>query len=210
MPPGYIDYSAWFSYKMLLTYQDQNQLGENDNVIYNAMLRKDGTVALTANWDAGGYEIRSQTFQSDTATGTAPFIVASTTVTTNLNADTVDGVHATTFATFNYSGAKVFDNNAPAAWTDLDLSGTVGTARVLVLLKVKGDDVGGNDTYRFREDDEAGDVPAAALGVSVIALLAQNEVAYIWIMTDATGIIEWISSNQRNTEIYVLAYMKGG
>lgn len=56
-------------------------------------LKSDGSVALTANWDAGGFEIRSNTFQSDVATGTAPFTVASTTAVTNLNADQVDGQH---------------------------------------------------------------------------------------------------------------------
>ena len=43
------------------------------------------------NWDAGSYEVRSQTFQSDVTTGTAPLIVASTTKVTNLNADLLDG-----------------------------------------------------------------------------------------------------------------------
>lgn len=58
----------------------------------------DGTQPLTADWDAGGYEIRAQTFESDVATGTAPLTVASTTVVTNLNADQVDGKHAGTSA----------------------------------------------------------------------------------------------------------------
>lgn len=52
---------------------------------------EDGTIPLTANWDAGAFEIRAETFQSDIATGTAPFIVASTTVVANLNVDQVDG-----------------------------------------------------------------------------------------------------------------------
>ena len=49
--------------------------------------------AQSGNWDAGSYEIRSATFESDIATGTAPFTIASTTVCTNLNADMVDGKH---------------------------------------------------------------------------------------------------------------------
>ena len=55
------------------------------------VLLKDGSVALTANWDAGAYEIRSATFESDIATGTAPLVVASTTKVANLNADLLDG-----------------------------------------------------------------------------------------------------------------------
>lgn len=62
------------------------------------VLKKDGSVALTANWDAGGYEIRAETFESDVATGTAPLTIASTTLVTNLNADLLDGQHASYFS----------------------------------------------------------------------------------------------------------------
>ncbi len=58
-----------------------------------------GTRALTANWDAGSFQIRAETFQSDIVTGTAPFTVASTTVVTNLNADLLDGLSSAAFAT---------------------------------------------------------------------------------------------------------------
>ena len=49
--------------------------------------------AQAGNWDAGAVEVRAQTFESDVVTGTAPLTIASTTVVTNLNADTVDGTH---------------------------------------------------------------------------------------------------------------------
>lgn len=57
----------------------------------NVFVLRDGTEPLTGNWDAGSYEVRAQTFESDVATGTAPFTIASTTVSTNLNADLWDG-----------------------------------------------------------------------------------------------------------------------
>ena len=60
-------------------------------------LMPDGSVPLSANWDAGAYEIRAQTFESDQATGTAPLVVASTTKVTNLNADKLDGLDDTAF-----------------------------------------------------------------------------------------------------------------
>jgi len=53
---------------------------------------------LTANWDAGGYEIRARTFESDVATGTIPLVIASTTKCTNLNADLLEGYHASSAA----------------------------------------------------------------------------------------------------------------
>lgn len=60
-------------------------------------LKADGTVPLTAAWDAGSYAIRAETFESDVATGTAPLTIASTTVVTNLNADLLDGESASAF-----------------------------------------------------------------------------------------------------------------
>ena len=64
-----------------------------------AFLKTDGTAPLTAAWDAGSFSITALTLHSDVATGTAPLAVASTTLVTNLNADTVDGLHATAFVT---------------------------------------------------------------------------------------------------------------
>ena len=57
----------------------------------------DGSVPLTANWDAGPYSITALRFISDQATGTAPFTVASTTVVANLNASALGGNAASAF-----------------------------------------------------------------------------------------------------------------
>lgn len=57
----------------------------------------DGSVTLSADWDAGSHGIKAQTFESDQVTGTAPFVVASTTKVTNLNADKLDGLDDTAF-----------------------------------------------------------------------------------------------------------------
>jgi hypothetical protein len=67
-------------------------------------LQRDGTTPLSGNWDAGSFEIRAQTLRSDVATGTAPFVSASTTVCTNLNADLLDGYHAADITVTNDHG----------------------------------------------------------------------------------------------------------
>ena len=74
-----------------------------------------GTRALSADWDAGSFEIRAQTFESDVITGTAPLVIASTTKVTNLNADFLD----------DQSGAYYLDsaNFTGANWTDLTDAG---------------------------------------------------------------------------------------
>jgi len=65
---------------------------------FSNVLLKDGTQALTANWDAGSFDITAEQFHSDIAIGTAPFTVVSTTVVSNLNADQVDGIEGSAFA----------------------------------------------------------------------------------------------------------------
>ena len=64
--------------------------GPGIGVLSNTFIRRDGTNTLIANWDAGSYKITAQQFESDITTGTAPFIVASTTLVSNLNADLLD------------------------------------------------------------------------------------------------------------------------
>jgi hypothetical protein len=88
----------------------------------------DGSVALSAAWDAGGYEIRSNTFQSDVATGTAPFIVASTTQVANLNAASAGNA-----ATLNTYADTAFVKHAlSTAENDFLVGGTGGTANTFV------------------------------------------------------------------------------
>ena len=53
-------------------------------------IKADGSRGLSAAWDAGSWQIRAETFQSDVATGTAPLTVASTTLVANLRAANAD------------------------------------------------------------------------------------------------------------------------
>lgn len=81
-------------------------INEIDAAYGSGDLLADGTVPLAANWDAGSYEIRAQTFQSDVTTGTAPLTVASTTLVSNLNADQLDGQEGSYYlAAANMTGA---------------------------------------------------------------------------------------------------------
>lgn len=72
-------------------------------------VRKDGTRPLQSDWNAGQYTISalgidvtdidfSGQLTSTVAIGTAPFVITSTTLNTNLNADLLDGSHASAFA----------------------------------------------------------------------------------------------------------------
>jgi hypothetical protein len=60
-------------------------------------LKSDGTVPLAANWDVGAFKITAAQLASDIASGTAPLIVTSTTLVSNLNVDKLDNLEATAF-----------------------------------------------------------------------------------------------------------------
>ena len=78
-------------------------------------LLADGSVPLTANWDVGAFTITGTQFISDIAIGTAPFVVTSTTVVANLNADLLDGNEAAAFATASHNHAASDVNSGTLA-----------------------------------------------------------------------------------------------
>lgn len=105
------------------------------------ILQRDGSIALTADWDAGPWKVRAKTIQSDVVTGTAPLVVASETVVPNLNADKVDGVEAAAMnqlgvvqeatkqhnfdaSTLTGLGADSVPNGAFADGSDIAVNGT--------------------------------------------------------------------------------------
>jgi len=94
-------------------------LGDDDHSQY---LLASGARALSADWDAGYFEIRSMKFQSDVATGTAPFIINSTTKCINLNVDRVDGEHASAIVTKTRIDAQAADHGALSGRGDDDHS----------------------------------------------------------------------------------------
>tara|TARA_R110000803_G_scaffold43701_4_gene93027 strand:+ start:4040 stop:5929 length:1890 start_codon:yes stop_codon:yes gene_type:complete len=57
-----------------------------------ALLRVDGSLPLTANWDAGAFTFTGTQFISDIAIGTAPLVVTSTTEVANLHAERAMGI----------------------------------------------------------------------------------------------------------------------
>lgn len=81
----------------------------------NAAVLIDGSRALTANWDVGSYKITARQLESDVVTGTAPLIVVSTTLVSNLNADKLDSQHGSYYLDS--------DNFTGTGWIDLTDSG---------------------------------------------------------------------------------------
>jgi len=125
-----------------------------------AVLKPDGSVALTANWDAGSYTIKSATFESDVATGTAPFTITSTTVCANLNADLLDGSHASTYFTSGDHGTLTgLGNDDHTRYALVDGTRALTSAGLVISkanprLKLKRSaDTGQDSEIRFCESD---------------------------------------------------------
>jgi len=87
-----------------------------------------GFISATGNITGGNVntagKVVASTLESNVATGTAPLVVASTTIVTNLNADMVDGYNTSTSATADT--IVVRDANANIAGNNI--SGTLSTA----------------------------------------------------------------------------------
>ena len=121
---GTLDARGWARFLEALVTKDEldsyivdasEEILSSTNKDLGDYVRRDGTKALTDDWDAGSHEIKAETLESDVTTGTAPLTVASTTKVTNLNADLVDGQTGTYYLdSDNFTGTE---------WTDLTDNG---------------------------------------------------------------------------------------
>lgn len=75
----------------------ETSIGGGENGAGTGDLKADGTVPLSANWDAGSHKVTAETLESDVATGTAPLVIASTTKVANLNVSALNGKADTAF-----------------------------------------------------------------------------------------------------------------
>lgn len=127
-------------------------------------LLADGSVPLTTDWNVGLWKITANQFESVVVTGTAPLIVASTTVVANLNADLLDGQEGSYYASVTYVDNAIvglFEDkgnyNAATNTPDLDTApsgifkGDVYTVSVAGVFFTANVEVG--DVIRAMQDD---------------------------------------------------------
>lgn len=83
---------------------------------------KDGSVALTANWDVGDYALTMKTITLDVADGTAPMTVTSKTKVDNLQAASVEGTGIK--STGESGGTKYLreDGDGTCSWQAVSVS----------------------------------------------------------------------------------------
>ncbi|BDX35468.1 distal tail fiber protein [Thermus phage MN1] len=113
--------------------------------------------------------VKAQQFISTVATGTAPFSVSSTTLVNNLNADLLDGYHASTSPTANT--IPVLDStgrlNLPFADVPVLVDGQAYTYRVFYVNQASGNDNNtGTSSSPFRTLSKAiASVPPGGVGI---------------------------------------------
>ncbi len=130
-----------------------------------------------------------------------------------LTMDANDPTWGTAGATLTVSETEVFNGNSPgaSAWTDLDLSGTVGSQVTLVLLKITGDAGGAFAVRKNGDTDEffSGTMDVNAAGVALIRPFGTTVHEAVWVATDSAGKIEWkyeIATDP--VTIDIIAYIK--
>jgi hypothetical protein len=79
-------------------------------------------LTIANNVDMGNFQIRALQFYADVVTGTAPFLIDSTTLVTNLNADLLDGIEASGFIQ-TASGTQSIDGTK--SFSALKISGSM-------------------------------------------------------------------------------------
>ena len=167
-----------------LDHGDMSGLTDDDHVRYVDI---DGTRALTGDWDAGAFEIRAETLESDVATGTAPLTIASETMVDNLNADMLDGYDEADFdytlisgndTDTNVTGAEL-EELTDASTTDLHAHGmydaTGGAICLSEYIDIKARNATNHIHGHFAALDTAHDLGAGDLvvtsGISKIVLV---------------------------------------
>ena len=112
-------------------------------------------------------------------------------------------------AVLTVAETQVFNGAAPTAWTDLDLSATIGSQSTLVLIKFKGD--GTQQIVAVRQNGDTDEFyETAAEGYNSGTVQAKGVAGHkvLLVATDSTGKIEWKANNTDVTTIDVISYIK--
>lgn len=111
-------------------------------------------------------------------------------------------------ATLTVAETEVYNAAAPTTWTDLNLSGTIGSQASLVLLKFSGSFASRIAFRRNGDTDEAYNIGNVPMGTAVGEAGGSGQHIRIWVETDASGIVEWKRQDTVTTVIDVTAYIK--
>jgi len=165
-----------------------------------------GTLITTGNIDAVNFNATGKMvapqFESNVATGTAPFIVASTTVVTNLNADLIDGYDTAILATpstiaVRDTNGNLFANTYTGNLLQLTGNANVGNLGVSGVIITTGNITGGN--IITTGNVEAGVIVTTEITGEDITLTATGTDKDIILTPTGTGTVD--TSGKRVTSV---------
>jgi len=110
-------------------------------------------------------------------------------------------------AALTVAETQVFSGTSPTAWTDLDLSGTIGAQATLVLLKVFYS-AGLSFAVRKNGDTDEFLGNASHAGGCAYAYCGAGEHKVLLVATDTSGKIEWITNVAIAVTVDIIAYIK--
>lgn len=119
--------------------------------------------------------------------------------------DLTDGGTTTLHRHGGAPGTEVFSGNAPASFTDLDLSSYVGSNAALVYLKIHNTSAGGK-WYFFRKNGETDTMATDTYEHAGLIYVVNGQFGYVVVITDSSGILEWHGDNNA-TDIDLEAYI---
>jgi len=111
-----------------------------------------------------------------------------------------------TSAGTTFDTTEVFNGTAPTSYTDLDLSGTVGSNQAVCLLKVHNNS--GDATAMYFSFRKNGDTDIFDRGVSgMLDTISDGRSTYLLIVTDSSGVVEWLANQAKTVVITMEAYL---
>jgi len=110
-----------------------------------------------------------------------------------------------TFAT-----TQVFNGTSPTSWTDLNLSAVVGANQAIVLLKVSFQDPTVREISFRKNGDTDQFFGHVAYAHGVATTVGSNTIpsSYVLIVTDSSGIVEWITAAANTAILNLEAFWK--
>lgn len=154
--------------------------------VYPQALLLDGSRSLSADWDAGSYKITARQLESDVTTGTAPLVIASTTVVNNLNADEVDGYDGSELAALAENETITGTWTFPSTGFNVGADVTVNRNAANILGLASGDSIKiPSDGYLYFGDD----VQINRASANVVQLAAGDS-----LLVSATGSVQFGST----------------
>jgi len=102
---------------------------------------------------------------------------------------------------------QIHSGSCPTAWSDLDLSSYVGARRAFVLIKVKNQGPYAQ-RYKFRPNGDTDDYTVASDQFQGTAcIIASGYSGWIFVTTDANGIVEWATNNGYDSTLWLVGYI---